>query len=57
MLSPNTPAHSEICNATRARPHGYQLRCMEPCRHDGEHLWTPELRPARALPDQRGTAA
>jgi len=30
---------------------------MEPCRHDGEHLWTPELHPARATPDQRGTAA
>jgi len=30
---------------------------MEPCRHDGEHLWTPELHPVRTAPDRRGTAA
>jgi len=30
---------------------------MEPCRHDGEHLWTPELHPTQPLPDSRGTAA
>ena len=32
-----------ICNQVRARLHGYQLRCLEPDGHAGEHQWTPEL--------------
>jgi hypothetical protein len=32
-----------ICNEVRARLHGYQLRCLEPDGHAGEHRWTPEL--------------
>ncbi len=31
------------CNEVRARLHGYQLRCLEPGGHVGEHQWTPEL--------------
>jgi hypothetical protein len=40
-----------ICDETRLRAHGYQLRCHEQVGHDGEHRWTPEL--LRALPEQR----
>jgi len=40
-----------ICDETRLRPHGYQLRCHELVGHDGEHRWTPEL--LRTLPEQR----
>jgi len=32
-----------LCNETRARRHGYQLRCLAPRAHDGNHRWTPEL--------------
>ena len=32
-----------VCNAIRAKRYGYQLRCLEPRGHDGEHRWTPEL--------------
>jgi hypothetical protein len=32
-----------ICDQVRARLHGYQLRCLEPDGHSGEHRWTPEL--------------
>jgi len=31
------------CNEVRARLHGYQLRCLEPDAHPGDHRWTPEL--------------
>ena len=34
---------STLCNAIRRRPHGYQLRCLEPDGHDGGHRWNPEL--------------
>ena len=35
--------HSTNRNAIRRRPHGYQLRCLEPEGHDGGHRWSPEL--------------
>jgi len=34
---------TEICNETRQRRYGYQLRCLEPAGHRGAHRWTPEL--------------
>jgi hypothetical protein len=34
-----------VCNETRTRRYGYQLRCLEPQDHDGAHRWTPELVP------------
>jgi hypothetical protein len=37
------PRAVEECNETRARRHGYVLRCREPQGHDGAHRWTPEL--------------
>jgi hypothetical protein len=37
------PRSVEECNETRARRHGYVLRCREPRGHDGAHRWTPEL--------------
>jgi hypothetical protein len=33
----------EVCDETRPRRYGYQLRCLEPPGHDGPHRWTPEL--------------
>ena len=32
-----------LCNSVRPRRFGYQLRCLEPDRHPGDHRWTPEL--------------
>jgi hypothetical protein len=31
------------CDETRAARLHYQLRCLLPQRHDGDHQWTPEL--------------
>jgi hypothetical protein len=45
---------SIICNATRVRRHGYQLRCLEPDDHTGDHQWTPEL-VDRGQPVRRST--
>jgi hypothetical protein len=44
------PRSVEECNETRARRHGYVLRCREPRGHDGAHRWTPELAPDRDEP-------
>ncbi len=41
--SPRPRAHFAICNETRPRSYGYQLRCLEPRGHAGPHRWTPEL--------------
>jgi hypothetical protein len=30
-----------VCGETRARRHGYQLRCLEPTGHHGTHRWPP----------------
>jgi hypothetical protein len=45
-----------LCDETRHRPHGYQLRCHEPVGHDGEHRWTPELVQVRVEKRDRGDA-
>jgi hypothetical protein len=42
-LTETTICNEALCNEVRARLHGYQLRCLEPDGHAGDHLWTPEL--------------
>ncbi|MFN8026694.1 MAG: hypothetical protein U0W40_10205 [Acidimicrobiia bacterium] len=33
----------ETCNETRSTRLHYQLRCLLPAGHEGNHAWTPEL--------------
>jgi hypothetical protein len=40
-----TKAAVAVCDETRPRRYGYQLRCLEPPDHTGGHRWTPELLP------------
>jgi hypothetical protein len=47
-----TKAAVGVCDETRPRRFGYQLRCLEPPDHTGGHRWTPELLPEPG--DQRG---
>jgi hypothetical protein len=43
LASTHSTYQASVCNETRSREHGYQLRCLEPDGHDGAHGWTPEL--------------
>jgi hypothetical protein len=36
-------APRSTCDETRPTRLHYQLRCLLPAGHDGEHRWTPEL--------------
>ena len=36
---------SAVCDETRSTRLHYQLRCLLPRDHHGEHRWTPELLP------------
>jgi hypothetical protein len=42
------------CDETRATRLHYQLRCLLPEHHDGDHRWTPELLTAE-LVDEAAT--
>jgi hypothetical protein len=37
------PDPRSTCDETRATRLHYQLRCLLPDDHDGDHQWTPEL--------------
>ena len=37
---------NQTCDETRSTRLHYQLRCLLPAGHDGNHAWTPELLPA-----------
>ena len=41
-----TQMTNQTCNETRSTRLHYQLRCLLPSGHDGNHAWTPELLPA-----------
>jgi hypothetical protein len=51
------PRHPVLCNETRQRRHGYQLRCDERAGHEGDHRWTPELVGARRETSHRRDAS